>query len=160
MMNLKDFLVDYIGVEVKLGSKAGFVYCDKLPEDYVELLTDLSEKEYAKLIYYKNKHEAHLINFDYFWVKKIDTALKDFRKIKRPRITKEQLLDDLDARRKVDFKKTKEAVTLYKKRIKTFTPFLTRNVREVYDSEYDIGTKIILFEGEEQGQFWFKNEVI
>ena len=50
-MNLLDCLNNYIGTEVKIGSKCAFIYCDKVPENVDALLDDLSTKELDKLVF-------------------------------------------------------------------------------------------------------------
>ena len=47
---------------------------------------------------------------------------------------------------------------IYVKRLKEFTPFLEREVKEVYNSILDKNTKIIRCKGHEIGGFWTKQE--
>lgn len=47
---------------------------------------------------------------------------------------------------------------IYVKRLKEFTPFLEREVKEVYNSILDNNTKIIKCKGHEIGGFWTKQE--
>lgn len=158
-MNLLECLDNFINKEVKIGSAVGFIYCDKIPKDTKKFLMDLTYKEYDKLKTLKNKHEVHLENFDDFWKKKKEYLLKILKEEKKSKKVIALELKLLEEEKEKDLKKTKQAIETYTRKIKNFTLLETREVIEVYDSIYDIGTSIIIIKGEEQGTKWFKGDI-
>ena len=115
-------------------------------------------KNLINLFFYKTKYEAHLDNFNVYWKKKIKNAIQALEKAEKPKEVIDAMYKFLKEEKEKDRIKTEKNIAHYKRRIKIFTPFATREIVDIYDSDYDAGTKIILFTGEEQGAYWFKGD--
>ena len=171
-MKLKEVLKDYKNRQVKLGSKTAFVYCEIVNDNIINNLLFLSDKELENLHCLKTACELHLDRFELFWSikkqNKIDNFIKDKKKICKHKNKKFKLSDYIDEIEKLkelieddklkEFNSTQRKLNLYNKRIKEFTPFTEREVIDSYDSIYDEGTIIIKFAGDEEGEFWTRNE--
>jgi hypothetical protein len=101
-----------------------------------------------------------------FWVNKTNNEVK---KVKTSCEENEELdfdteltkmMEKLAKDKAEDKENTIKKINTFKRRINEFTPFLTRKVKDVYESIYEEGTKIVVFEGEETGAFWNKSEFI
>lgn len=165
-MKLKEQLKLLQGQDVRVGAVSAFVYCGICDDNIFDFMEKTSKEYYRELIFNEKKANEHLANFETFWINKTNNEVK---KIKTRCEENEEL--DLDTeltnmmekftKDKVEDKKnTIKKIKTLKRRINEFTPFLTRKVKEVYESIYEEGTKIVVFEGEETGAFWNKREFI
>lgn len=173
-MKLKDLLKKYKNKQVKLGSKTAFVYCEIVNGDIIDNLLFLSDKELEKLHELRAKYIKHMETFELYWSiriqNKIDNFIQEMKEVclnknKKFRLSDykkpiELLSKKLEDAKEDDFKTTQRNLNQYTKRIKEFTPFAEREVLEVYDSIYDKDTIIIKFEGEDEGDFWFRKEFV
>ena len=165
-MNLRQELKLLKGKNIKVGSANGFIYCDICNKDIENIIENISVEYYNNLLYFKNKTIEYYTNFNSIWKTKIDNKIKKLKK--RCEIDNQvnynnelkELKKQLDLAKKDDYTNTKKRIEYLKRRIKEFTPFLSREVLEVYDSTYDDGTKIVIFKGEENGAYWNRGEYI
>lgn len=163
-MKLKDALNKYSGETVKLGSATSFVYCGKVENNICQILDDLSKKELERIVTFYQKTVKHDAKFEEFWEKNIENAIKNlneetYRKKWTDAIREKKLksLMDKKTREKVnDRKRTDAILATYPERIRTWTNYPERKVKEEYESIE--GGMIVIFEGLEQGDYWTVEE--
>lgn len=173
-MTLKEQLQLLKGIDVKIGFNSSFVYCYINDENTESALIELSKEEFTHLHKYRQLLKDHIKNFEAFWSDKVSRKIKQLqttmeaaakkhnKKLDLRQFEKEVkiLRAKLEVEKETDYNTTTRKIVSYTKRIETFTPFLDREVLEVYDSTYNDGTKIIRCEGLENGPYWFKEEYI
>ena len=159
-MKLKKQLESFKGKYVKLGSEVSFVYCGINDDDIENTLVKLSDEELKELKRRLAVVRIKLDNFVNLCGKRYAKGVVRFLKEKP-----EPTIEEFDEYKKLfAAEMEKELIQMAKlknkleERILTFTPFLTREVLEIHDSCVEENTKIIKFEGEEQGRFWDKEE--
>lgn len=161
-MLLKEQLKLLEGENVKLGSGTSFIYCGVFGNNIEKIVEKLSVEEHKRLQNLKSRHTKYLLNFDRIWNARIKMKIKSFKKEKETnkkiKTTVEEYEEELIIRRekeKIKVEKNLEEVT---NQLKVFTPFLEREVIDVYESIIDPEVKIVIFEGQEVGDYWDEEE--
>lgn len=157
-MTLKEQLKELQGYVVKVGAAVNFVYCGKCDENVFDEITKVSDWEIDHLNELIDLLNEHLNNFDKCWSGIQKERLKRYKNAHK-RVTKKMILELIEKTEEDKKKDLKNSVKRYGelcKQAAKFTPFLTREVTNVYDStsKYEPNTKIIIINGEEKGRFW------
>ena len=170
-MILNEFLKEYEGKVCKIGSGTGFIFCDTLDEKTVDLLDDYAyhDKIYRenRLDEMRNKYET----WDEWWptyMKKQIKAFQDAKKenknwclkynktpwTKTVKERKKELIHE-GIVKKTNLKKMIDYETNY---LKNWIKYSDREIKDIYDSVDEEGTKICIFEGDEIGKWWTTEE--
>lgn len=163
-MKLKEVLNNMNGETVKLGSASNFVFCGKVDENTEGTLIKLSAEELDSLKNRLKLTKRHDKNFDQIWDMKLKGQLELLEKnaekhsysISEKEQKKRELIAKHNKARDKDRKLTDKRLASLPERIKNFTNFTERKVLDRYASEF--GGSIIIFEGEEYGQYWTVEE--
>lgn len=161
-MIVREKLNELKGVNIKIGSKSGFVYCHKVDNNTIEELTAISYEYHKKFKRQLKDVEEYLKNFNTFWDvelrKRLDLALSERVLTKEDgEFIKNIWQQDKDKSYK-EVTNKKATLTKYLKGWKGFTE---REVKEVYDTistQEPKGTKIIIVDGLEIGEYWTTKE--
>ena len=159
-MTVREALEQYKGVTIKLGSGNGFVYCAPCDENTPKTIEDMSKKEVKKLKArarneLRKKCEA-LNSFTEKWDGELRARLDRHdlnTKYKADyTATEEDIRTKWHDDRQAEYEKLIAAIEDYKTWIEELTPYLTREVEEVYKSLR--GETVIIFHGRESGKYW------
>lgn len=162
-MTLKELLPKYIGCNVKIGARCGFIFCGVINNNINLILENLSKKSLNNLEMSIKDLTYHLSAFDKYWRKKlyykldailIDKNLTPDEKQKQTKAVKNEIKKEKEK----DLKRTNIALDQKKEWLKNFKPILEREVLEEYDSitPQSFDEKIIHIAGHESGSMWFK----
>lgn len=158
-MNLKDFIQDYKGEYVKVGSRIAYIYCGVVDDSFENAILE-QEKHYIKEMDISiRKAKADLMNLEPLWTKKTNLAVNMYVKENQGKASLEKGVMTLRARMKAQKESAKkELETKLKKLVEIkddFRPFFERNVRYHYKSRFERKQcEIILLAGHEQGRYW------
>ena len=163
-MILKELLNDMNGETVKLGSASGFVFCGKVDENTEGTLIKLSAEELDSLKNLLKLTKRHDKNFDQIWDMKLkgqlelleESAEEHSYSISEKEQKERELIAKHNKARDKDRRLTDKRLVSLPERIRNFTNFTERKVLDRYASEF--GGSIIIFEGEENGQYWTVEE--
>lgn len=163
-MILKELLNDMNGETVKLGSASNFVFCGKVDENTEGTLIKLSAEELDSLKDRLTWTKARDKNFDHIWDMTLkrrlklleESAEKHSYSINEKEQKERELIAEHNKARDKDRRLTDKRLVSLPERIKNFTNFTERKVLDRYASEF--GGSIIIFEGEENGQYWTVEE--
>ena len=159
-MTLKEAIYKHDGEVLRIGAKNNFIYVARSSSRTYGVIEKLSEKERKRLVRELKKTKNHANNFDKDWEKIARNRLKSivtndkYEKI-IAKISKER--EKIEREKKRDLKATEHRLHTLTTRLYNFTPFLEREVKEMYKSDVNDDI-IIIFEGEEQGDYWTQEE--
>ena len=161
-MTLKEAIKKYQGYNVRIGAASAFIYINKCSRSTYKSIERLSEKEYERLATFRDDNIAHRDNFVEIWDKRAEARLKKVITDNKYSIGKvldklEKMYKKIDHDIKADRKQTEHNIERYTDRYDNYIPFLEREVKDVYPSDLNDDI-IILFKGEENGDFWDEQE--
>jgi hypothetical protein len=152
---LKEFIKDYQGQYVKIGSAVSYIFCglvDELFEDEILRQEKYIHKyldNHAKL--FKQLYDTFDERYDEIERQK----LTSWRKTKHKAQTEKEYKEILARTRAANFERIKKQLASYTGKLERFTPLLSRQVVDCYKStEEKQDCTIIHITGEEQGRFW------
>ena len=152
MMNLQELLEKFVplGINVKIGSGANFLYCGACDSSIFDKITKISDDYYKGLQKRISDIEGELANFDDNWDKKIE------RELRICKFSKDDLKEKLLLWKENDLQQKQRYYNSLRNEEAKFTPFLTRKIKKVYNSIpcVDTNCKIVLFFGREKGKYW------
>lgn len=156
-MKLKELLLKTKN-NVKIGAKRGFFFCGVPNQDTFSILSTYSyeyKNDFAKKLETANEY---MKNFDKFW----DYEL---RKRGRDAITFEipmkEVREKWEKEKAQSYDDTNKKIKQYTKILRNWRNLESREVIEYYDSidsKEPKGTKIIIIEGFETGNYWSTDE--
>lgn len=158
-MKLNEAILLETGKKVKIGSGSGFVFIDTITNDTPKIIKDISDDYYKRQKKYYKDLKTFYSNIDARWSERRRKAEDEwFKKAARHEAQKplHKLVEDLEKEKEAERTKTEKALRETRLRIENYVDFGERNVKEVYDSIY--ADKIIIFEGNETGDFWLESE--
>ena len=153
-MTVKEVIEEYQGKEIKIGGGTGFIWCGLVDDITPKLIDYLSNEEYKRLIDLKEGYEYHLEHFEELWEKRFENNeinKQQKKKYKSPKAMKEE--------KEKDKKNTLKQIDKTTRKINEFTPFDSREVKEIYLSIINPDVSIIIFEGDINGMYWDREEV-
>ena len=167
-MTLKEQL-QKLKVNVKIGANSGFLFCGTYDEDTIDTLNAISIREKEKIKREIKQKSSYLKDFETIWDKELRVRYENLEKAKKmddknARVTKTEIEEIRKAwvkDKETNYNITKKRYDLISDYIKKFQYLPDREVKEIYDtidnSELK-GTKIIIVDGLEKGEYWLTTE--
>lgn len=159
-MTVQQKLDKYKGKSIKLGSDTAFIYCGIADDNVLPVLMEESKKQLAKV---KREYDNALRskkNYIRRWKDRLDRRLEDFdnkavkerwdHNTKRKKFRK--LCEKYDNAKEQEKTKLDKKLISLPEKIDNWIDIPDRKVMETYRGIY--GDIIILFEGEEKGEYW------
>ena len=154
-MTLKDTLNDLKGQAVKIGARAGFVFCGKVDNATIFELTNLSQQYLQPALDRHQKKIKEKSVFNEVWDKKFE-EMQERIKTKHPIIEPElfgKYYNRFENERDKAWNKLMTEISELENEIFCYQNFPDREVIKTYDSFCD-ADKIIIIAGTEQGKHW------
>ena len=167
-MTLKEQL-QKLKVNVKIVANSGFLFCGTYDEDTIDTLNAISIREKEKIKREIKQKSSYLKDFETIWDKELRVRYENLEKAKKmddknARVTKTEIEEIRKAwvkDKETNYNITKKRYDLISDYIKKFQYLPDREVKEIYDtidnSELK-GTKIIIVDGLEKGEYWLTTE--
>lgn len=164
-MDLRETLKNHKGEKVKVGSASSFVFCGTVDDAAYDAIMQASKTELEKkLNALERSARRRDANFDHVWGTKLNDGLQRIRAEARVQKlttlqTEQRMTEYIEKVAKLkarDRERVDKQLSNIPERIKNWTPFLDRRVREKYESIE--GGTIIIIEGQEIGDFWTYEE--
>lgn len=170
-MTLRQVLNNNMGNVVKVGADTGFIYCDTVTEETIEIIDEIAAKTRSKRSSELRWKENRLKTFDAWWKGEREKQMNAFRKQKeddkylakknktKPLITKtiKQFSKELTQQKLARKENLKNFVAYETKYLGNWIRYTSREVKKTYDS-VDEDALIIIFEGDEAGKYWTSKE--
>lgn len=138
-MKLKEALESLKGENVKVGANSSFIFCAKVDDNTIDTIDKMAQLEKVRLKgYLASLHKAN----DTFVSRWQSRQYANFKTYIREQANDRKRIDD--------------GLREIPKKIKNFKMYSEREVNEMYPS-FEGGT-IIIFEGDESGQYWTYDE--
>ena len=159
-MTLREALVMAEGKEIRLGSGSSFVFIGKVDESTIEEIDGLSDEEKERLRKTREEAKHHRESFENYWTntaKKRLNSVVNGSKLENVVENIKKELDQIAIDKQRDWDLTLDKIETYTMKVAQWVPYLDREIIDAYNSAEN-DDLIILFEGDENGKYWFKSE--
>lgn len=159
-MTLREALEVAKGKEIRLGSGSSFVFIGKVDESTVEEIDGLSDEEKERLRKTREEAKHHRESFENYWIntaKKRLNSIINGSKLENVVENIQKELDQIAIDKQRDWDLTLDKIETYTMKVAQWVPYLDREIIDAYNSAEN-DDLIILFEGDENGKYWFKSE--
>ena len=146
--------------EVKIGSGSGFFYIGNLKD----IFTKLHEINNDYFAYYEellNESIIRLTNIDDIFYKSYFKKLKieeGKRKKHKKYMTEIEVKKYIENKKVREIKRLQKVIPKYDKYLNDWTELVDREVIDEYNSIISLDTIIIIIEGIEHGEYWYKGD--
>ena len=159
-MTLREAIKKNEGNTIRIGAASGFIYIARCSWRTVNVIERLSEKEYRRIKKALEDNKKHKSNYATYWDVEARRRIKS--EISTCKYDNIQLYVNKEMRKiehakRRDKETTEKNITRLQKKYDNFIPFLDREVKAEYKSDIN-NDIIILFEGDENGDYWDANE--
>ena len=159
-MTLREALEVAEGKEIRLGSGSSFVFIGKVGESTIEEIDGLSDEEKERLRKTREEAKHHRESFENYWIntaKKRLNSVVNGSKLENVVENIQKELDQIAIDKQRDWDLTLDKIETYTMKVAQWVPYLDREIIDAYNSAEN-DDLIILFEGDENGKYWFKSE--
>lgn len=159
-MTLREALEVAKGKEIRLGSGSSFIFIGKVENDTIEEIDGLSDEEKERLRKMREEGKHHRDSFENYWQntakKRLNTVVNG-SKLDHVVENIQEELDQIAIDKQRDWDLTLDKIETYTMKVAQWVPYLDREIMDAYNS-FENDDLIILFEGDENGKYWFKSE--